>query len=106
RGSPNTCDVWPRPYGVDVDDAGNVYVASSNFEVVTEFRPDGSCVKTFGQKGKGPKQLFQLRRVAVGSGSNPLVYAADLWGLKILTFNQDGTLSNSRPEIGNGLYPA
>jgi sugar lactone lactonase YvrE len=106
-GAPNACNVWPRPYGVDVDDAGHVYVASSDKEVITEFNPsDGSCIKTFGQKGKGPQQLFQLRRVAVGRGPNPLVYAADLWGLKILTYNQDGTFSANQPEIGNGTYPS
>ena len=99
------CQQVPKPYGVAVDAANHVYVASSDLELVKEFNPDGSCVSTFGQKGTGSGQLVQLRRVAVGRGSSPLVYAADLWGLKVLTYNQDGSLSSAQPQLGNGTYP-
>jgi sugar lactone lactonase YvrE len=100
------CQLVPKPYGVDVDSSDHVYVASSDLEVIKEFNPDGSCVNAFGQSGKGSTQLFQLRRVAVGAGANPLVYAADLWGLKIVAYNQDGTISSTQPELGSiGVYP-
>jgi sugar lactone lactonase YvrE len=97
----------PKPYGVDVDSSDHVYVASSDLEDIKEFNPDGSCVGTFGQSGKGASNLFQLRRVAVGFGPSPLVYAADLWGLKIVAYKQDGTISTTQPELGNpsGMYP-
>jgi sugar lactone lactonase YvrE len=101
-----TCHKVPRPYGVDVDAADHVYVASSNLELIKEFNPDGSCVATFGTKGSGAGQLLQLRRVAVGPGSSPLVFGADLWGLKILAYNQNGTLSGTQPQLGSGVYPA
>ena len=99
-----TCQQVPKPYGVDVDDSNHVYVASSNLEQVKEFQPNGTCIATFGTKGSGATQLLQLRRVAVGPGANPVVYAADLWGLKILTYNQDGSLGSL--ELGTGVYPA
>jgi tripartite motif-containing protein 71 len=99
-----TCQQIPKPYGVDVDDADHVYVASSNLEQVKSFMPNGSCLATFGTKGSGATQLLQLRRVAVGSGGSPLVYAADLWGLKILTYLQNGTLGSLK--LGTGTYPA
>src|SRR5262249_32119511 len=98
------CKQIPRPYGVDVDDAGHVYVASSNLEQIKEFQPSGACISTFGTKESGPTQLLQLRRVAVGSGSGPLVYAADLWGLKIITYQQNGSLGSRK--LGNPTYPA
>ena len=46
--------------------------------------------------------------MAVGAGTNPLIYAADLWGLKILTYNSsDGTIASSQqPLLGSGTYPA
>jgi tripartite motif-containing protein 71 len=97
------CQQIPKPYGVDVDDADHVYVASSNLEQVKSFMPNGSCLATFGTKGSGATQLLQLRRVAVGPGPSPLVYAADLWGLKILTYQQDGSLSSLK--LGSGTYP-
>ncbi len=100
-----TCHQVPRPYGVDVDAADHVYVASSNLEVIKDFNPDGSCVATFGTKGSGSGQLLQLRRVAVGPGASPLVFAADLWGLKILAYNQSGSLSGTQPQLGSGVYP-
>ncbi len=99
------CQQVPKPYGVDVDAADHVYVASSDAEQIKEFNADGTCVQAIGTKGTGSGQLFQLRRVVVGPGANPLVYAADLWGLKILTYNNNGTLSNTQPQLGNGVFP-
>jgi tripartite motif-containing protein 71 len=108
-----SCQKVPKPYGIDVDDANHVYVASSDTETVQKFDTSGNCVNvgttghnSIGQKGTGPTQLVQLRRVVVGRGASPKVYLADLWGLKILTYNADGTISTTQPELGNGKYPA
>ena len=113
----NCLDV-AKPYGIDIDTAdtpNRVYVASSTLEEVKVFDTSGNClnVGTTGANVIGtkvttnsPTGLFQLRRVAVGSGSNPLVYAADLWGLKILTYNSaTGALSSAQPMLGSGAYP-
>jgi tripartite motif-containing protein 71 len=100
-----TCHKIPRPYGVDVDAANHVYVASSNLSQIKEFNADGSCVATFGTKGSGSGQLLQLRRVAAGPGTSPLVFGADLWGLKILAYEQNGSLSSTQPQLGSGVYP-
>jgi DNA-binding beta-propeller fold protein YncE len=114
----NCLDV-AKPYGIDIDTAdtpNRVYVASSTLELVKVFDTSGNCLNV-GTTGKNvigtkvttndPSGLFQLRRVAVGSGSNPLVYAADLWGLKILTYNSaTGALATSaQPMLGSGVYP-
>ena len=49
--------------------------------------------------------MSQLRRVAVSDGPNPKIYAADLWGLKILIYNYDGTLADPLWRLGDGAYP-
>jgi DNA-binding beta-propeller fold protein YncE len=82
----STCQQIPRPYGVDVDDAGVVYVATSNRNLVRAFGPLGGCVATYGVSGTGERQLSQLRRVAVSEGPDPVVFAADLWGIKVLEY--------------------
>ena len=102
-----------------MDANNNIYVASSELEVIKVFHVTAgkvSCANlpgsspatnTIGTKGTGPNQIFQLRRVAVGAGSDPTVYAADLWGLKILAYNSsDGSISTTQPQVGDGIYPA
>jgi DNA-binding beta-propeller fold protein YncE len=120
-GATSGCLDVAKPYGIDIDTAdtpNRVYVASSNLEQVKVFDTGGNClnVGTSGSNAIGtatsvstdPTKLFQLRRVAVGAGLNPLIYAADLWGLKILTYNSsDGSIaSGAQPLLGSGLYPA
>jgi DNA-binding beta-propeller fold protein YncE len=78
---------------VDVDDAGIVYVAASNNNLVRAFTDTGACVRTYGSSGTSETQQSQLRRVAVSPGSSPIVFAADLWGIKVLEYQaSDGTL--------------
>lgn len=100
-----TCQRIPRPYGVAVDDADHVYVAASNSNLIRSFNSDGSCIRTYGQNGFGTTQTSQLRRVAVGVGPAPLVYSADLWGLKVLIYKNDGTLASPLWRLGDGTYP-
>ena len=92
----------PKPYGVEVDDTGRIFVAASNNNLIRVFDANGSCLRTYGSNGHGPDQLSQLRRVAVGPGRTPQVYAADLWGLKVLVYNADGAIIR---RIGDGTYP-
>jgi DNA-binding beta-propeller fold protein YncE len=120
-GAASGCTDVAKPYGVDIDttDTPNrIYVASSDLEQVKVFDPTGACLNvgatgsnaigTAASTSNDPTALFQLRRVAVGSGPNPLIYTADLWGLKILTYkSSDGTIASSQqPLLGSGTYPA
>ncbi len=88
------------PYGIDLDSAGHVYVSDN--EEIQEFTATGTYIQSFGSAGNGPQQFFQLRRVAVGSGTAPYVYGADLWGFKVLRFTNTGAFSL---EYGNGMTP-
>lgn len=95
------CQQVTAPYGVAVDQTNHIYVASSTLEVVKEFNADGSCVGSYGVPGTASNQVFQLRRVAVGAGTTPQVYLADIWGIKVLVYNHDGTLARTL-----GSWPA
>lgn len=101
-----TCQQVPRPYGVTVDASDHVYALASNGQTpVKVFNPDGSCVPggSYGVRGTTDTTTSQPRRVAVGAGLSPKVYVADLWGIKILVYNADGTLSQ---RIGSWPFPA
>lgn len=102
------CEQIPRPYGVDVDAAGQVYVAVSNQNVVRVFDANGNCVTggTYGVGGSGLTKVSQLRRVAVGAGANPTVYLADLWGLKILEYHSAASHTVPFAQLGTGITPA
>ena len=102
------CQQIPRPYGVDVDQAGRVYVASSDLSLVKVFDANGNCIVggTYGVHGSGAGQVSQLRRVAVSSGPNPTVYLADLWGVKILAYDSAGSHTVPVATWGSGVYPA
>ena len=89
-----------RPYGVDLDSVGNVYVADSDNDRVQEFSSTGAYKATFGAKLGSGGDLFQLRRVAV-QGSN--VYAADLWGFHVDRFAHPG---KTRAQEFGGQGPA
>jgi sugar lactone lactonase YvrE len=78
-----------RPYGVDIDSAGSVYVADSN-NYIHKFTPSGGFLAAYGAPGTGAGRFEMLRRVALGPGSSPDVFGADLWTYKIESFNQAG----------------
>jgi hypothetical protein len=82
---------FKRPYGIDIDDAGDVYVADSN-NYIHRFRSGGAFVRAYGSPGANAGQFQMLRRVAVGSGSTPVVVGADLWHYKAEMFGTGGAL--------------
>jgi tripartite motif-containing protein 71 len=98
HGSANTQLI--RPYGVDLDSAGNVYVADSDNNRVQEFSGTGTYKATYGAAQGAGGDLSQLRRVAV-QGSN--VYAADLWGFHVDRFAKPG---KTRAQVFGGQGPA
>jgi tripartite motif-containing protein 71 len=92
-GQTGTRNGWfRRPYGVAVDAADNVYVADSNNWRIQKFTPKGAYLTSFGGRGTNTGQFEHLRRVAVGPGSAPTVYGADLWQYKVVAFDQSGSV--------------
>ncbi len=101
---------FQRPYGVDVDDLDQIYVADSNNGRIQKFDTEGVFEATWGTKGSGPGQFTGLRRVAVGSGTWPQVYGADLWLFRIVRFGQGGAvlgvLGGTAPPLGGFNEPS
>ena len=79
------------PISVDIDDAGNSYVADASTASVQEFDLNGAFVRRFGSQGTGPGQFSLPTAVAVDPTSGD-VYVADLSGL------DDPAAFNSRIE--------
>jgi DNA-binding beta-propeller fold protein YncE len=101
---------FARPYGVAVDATDHVYVADSNNERIQEFTRKGRYVAKWGRSGDGPGQFTQLRRVAVGGGSDPKVYGADLWGNHVSSFQHSGAFvhrwGKNHPALGGFNEPS
>jgi len=97
---------FARPYGVAVDATDHVYVADSNNERIQEFTRKGRYVAKWGKRG----QFTQLRRVAVGGGTRPKVYGADLWGNHVTSFRHSGGVvrrwGHNHPAVGGFNEPS
>jgi hypothetical protein len=94
-----------RPYGVDVDDADRVYVADSNNHRIQRLTTAGVYEGEYGDA----TDFFMLRRVAVGSGTTPAVYGADLWGVRAQRYTYlgvlDRTYGGTPPALGRFNEP-
>jgi tripartite motif-containing protein 71 len=99
-----------RPYGVAVDRQNGVYIADSNNGRIQKFTTSGTYLRSWGSQGTGTGQFSQLRRVAVGSGTTPDVYGADLWGYRIERFWQGGAFKQqyggTPPPLGRFNEPS
>jgi tripartite motif-containing protein 71 len=90
---------FASPTGIDVDAAGNVYVADYFNSRIQKFTSDGAFLGKWGSLGNGPGQfLFGPHDVAVHTNGN--VYATDtgfrdlvdLTGPSVMVFKADGAL--------------
>lgn len=108
---PAGVDDW-APIGLAVDSSGMIYVSEAYETPATddkpavarhrilEMQPDGSIVRTFGEKGGAENTLMYPGQLAV-DGKNR-IWVADTTGVKI--FQQDGTyLFRVRAEGDDGV---
>lgn len=59
-------DVFGDVRGLDVDDAGNIYVLDRMAAEIRVFGPDGEHLRTFGSKGEGPGELMGTHGMTLG----------------------------------------
>ncbi|MBI2756796.1 MAG: hypothetical protein HYX52_08810 [Chloroflexi bacterium] len=80
------------PFGVAVDRACNVYVASYDplGGRITKLSRDGAVLATWGSPGKGAGQFERLEGLAVDAAGN--VYAADSGNNRVQRFTPSGTV--------------
>jgi DNA-binding beta-propeller fold protein YncE len=85
---------FSSPFGVDIDDAGTVYVVDILGGRVQKFAPDGGYITGWGPFG-GPSD------VAVDDAAG-VVYVTDYFGHKILRFTAAGSPLASWRTAGSG----
>lgn len=86
------------PYGIDVDAAGNVWLADRANHRIQKFDSHGNFILKFGTKGSGPGQFDNPRHVVVDKQLK-YVYVADSKNNRIQKFDINGTYVTS---FGNG----
>ena len=78
------------PYGIDVDAAGNIWLADRANHRIQKFDPHGKFIFKFGSKDTGPGQFDNPRHVVVDKQLK-YVYVADSKNNRIQKFDINGT---------------
>ena len=89
------------PWGVAVNQKGEVIVSESNRHCVSIFSPAGGKFQSFGSQGSGHGQFSRPRGVAVDDGDNILV--VDKLNHRIQKFTSDGKFITAVGKKGNKL---
>ena len=83
------------PSGVDIDSAGNIYVADadagagSGVNRIQKFKNDGTFITKWGSPGSGNGQFSGVYGLAVDSANN--VYVTDIYNYRVQKFSSSGT---------------
>ena len=87
------------PWGMAVNQRGEIIVAESSGDCISIFSPSGEKIRTFGSKGSAQGQFNDLHGVAVDGNGNILV--ADRNNHRIQKFTGDGKFITSVGQKGN-----
>lgn len=74
--------------GIDIDDAGNVYVADQQARQVSVFDANGAYVRTIGSPGSGPGEISQALSGVWVKGTE--IWAADVANMRINRYSMEG----------------
>ncbi len=97
----DTSVVIRRISSIEVDDKDNIYILDRRKSTVFKFSPEGSLIKTFGQRGTGPGEMARPEQVLV---SNDTVYVTDMRQRKVIMFDKEGAyLRDIIPLRDNGF---
>ncbi len=77
------------PYGIAIDNSGNVYVVDLYNNRIQEFSSTGAYITQWGSNGSGNGQFLNPQGIAVDSSGN--VYVTDVWSNRIQEFSSTGT---------------
>jgi DNA-binding beta-propeller fold protein YncE len=94
-----TIDTVMCPWGVAVNQKGEVVVTEETGHCVSVFRPDGEKIRSFGTRGSGPGELENPHGVAFDGEGNILV--ADKGNHRIQKFTMDGKCITAVGSYGN-----
>ena len=89
------------PYGVAVDDEGNILVTDRDNYRVQKFTVEGQFLAAVGTKGSGPLQFNPPTDIAFNTRNNK-VYVADNENHRVQVLNSDLTFSSTFGKQGSG----
>ena len=89
-----------EPWGVTINQKGEVVVAEWGGHCVSVFSPSGEKIRSFGTQGSGPGQFQHPRSVAIGNEGDILV--ADVGNDRIQRFTSEGQYPASVGTQGSG----
>ena len=95
-----TIDLLSNPWGIALNQSGEVVVTSPGWNCVSMFSPSGDKLRSFGTKGSGQGQFMGPRGVAVDGEGNILV--ADNDNHRIQKFTAEGQFLTSVGTKGSG----
>jgi DNA-binding beta-propeller fold protein YncE len=84
---------FDSPWGITLDQAGNVYVADHKNHRVQKFSPDGHFLSQFGSYGTGRGELNRPSAVTVDPDGD--VYICDWANDRVQLFNSEGKFLTS-----------
>ena len=90
----------PLPYGIAVDNNGDIYDAEFLADYVEKFHPTGNSVLKIGGFGKNPGQLWSPRDMVIDSSGK--IYVTDSYNNRVQIFSKTGTLLKSFASFGSG----
>lgn len=97
--------VMGGPWGVAVDDLGDVYATDTGAHRIVKFDNLGNPITAWGSEGSGAGQFYYPLGVAVNSGvpaGGIRVYVADDGNHRIVTFNRIGQFMSAFGSEGSG----
>ncbi len=99
---PDVPEEWrfASPFDMEVDSAGQVYVADTGNHRIRKFDSQGSLLVEWGSYGEGEGQFASPHGVAVHSSGN--VYVVDTENFRIQKFDSEGTFLTQWGSYGTG----
>jgi DNA-binding beta-propeller fold protein YncE len=80
---------FSAPWGIEIDQHGDVYVADWRNDRIQKFTPDGRFLLKFGTSGQGDGEFKQPTGVAVDKDGT--IYVTDFHNDRLQVFDADGS---------------
>ncbi len=80
------------------DSEGNIYILDAKECNIKKFDPSGQFIKNISRKGKGPGEIHFPKNLTIDN--NDLLVVTDIMLRSLITFEPDGSYSNTQKMVG------